>query len=54
MIFAPALHTTRYVPRAVIEQDDQSWTMSLDAPGLSTLKLGKPIPVSNTTELSVA
>jgi HSP20 family protein len=55
MFFAPALRTTRYVPRTVdhsferfvnsaftaaqrslqIEQDDKSWTLSLDVPGLS-------------------
>ncbi len=55
MFFAPALRTTRYVPRAFdrsferfvndafagtrrslnIEQDDKSWTLSLDVPGLS-------------------
>ena len=55
MFFAPALRSTRYVPRAFdrsferfvndafagtrrslnIEQDDKSWTLSLDVPGLS-------------------
>lgn len=55
MFFAPALRTTRYVPRSFdrsferfvndafagtrrslnIEQDDKSWTLSLDVPGLS-------------------
>jgi len=55
MFFAPAIRTTRYVPRTVdrsferfvnsaftaaqrslqIEQDDKSWTLSLDVPGLS-------------------
>ena len=122
MFFAPALRTTRYVPRAFdrsferfvneafagtqrslrIEQDDKSWTLSLDVPGLSredltvgieaavvrvetkadakrqfkaayelpqdidaanseaklengvlTLKLGKPVSVSNVTQLAI-
>lgn len=59
MFFAPALGTTRYVPRAFdrslerfvndafagahrslhIEQDDKSWTLRLDVPGLSREEL---------------
>jgi len=55
MLFAPALRTTRYVPRTIdrtferfvnnaftaaerslqLEQDDTSWTLSLDVPGLA-------------------
>ncbi len=55
MFFAPALRSTRYVPRGIdrsferfvneafagtyrslqYEQDDTSWTLSLDVPGLS-------------------
>jgi len=122
MLFAPALRTTRYVPRTIdrtferfvnnaftaaerslqLEQDDTTWTLSLDVPGLAredlsvgiegavirieskadarrqfkaayempqeidtgasqaklengvlTLKLGKRLPVSNVTQLSI-
>lgn len=122
MFFAPALRTTRYVPRAFdrsferfvndaftgafrsldVEQDDKSWTVTLDVPGLSreditvgiegavvrietkpeakrrfkaayelpqeidaaaseaklengvlTLKLGKPVSVTNVTQLTI-
>ena len=55
MFFAPAVRTTRYVPRAYdrslerfvndafsgaqrslnVEQDDKTWTLTLDVPGLS-------------------
>ena len=55
MLFAPALRTTRYVPRTIdrtferfvnnaftaaerslqLEQDDTTWTLSLDVPGLA-------------------